>query len=108
VTFASKTDKETPQTLWMDQEGLGGRLLATIPFGSPIQQMQGFISVMGSEDEEDGLPLPVLTICVERPGGGAIASTLVFPDRDIYLDFIDKLHIDAYLNFSRSSDLTLH
>ena len=108
MTFASKIDRETPQTLWKEQEALGGRLLTTIPFGSPTEQMQGFVSVMGSESNEEGFSFPVLTFCIEKPSGGAIASTIVFPDQDIYLDFIDKFHIDAYSNFSRFNDLTLN
>jgi hypothetical protein len=108
MTFASKLDEETPQTLWEEQGSLGGRLLATIPLGSPIEQMRGFISVMGGEDSEDGFLLPVLTFCIERPSGGAIASTIVFPNQDIYLDFIDKLHVDAYSSFSRLNDLILN
>jgi len=105
MTFASKLDKETPQSLWKEQDFLGGRLLTTMPFGSSIEQMQGFISVMGGEDNEEG---PVLTFCIERPSGGAIASTIVFLDQDIYLDFIYKFHIDAYSNFSRLNDLVLN
>lgn len=108
MTFASKIDKETPQTLWREQKALGGRLLATIPFGASVEKMQGFISVMGSEGTEEELSFPVITFCIERPSGGAIASTTVFPDQDIYLDFIDKIHIDAYSNFSRSNDLFLN
>lgn len=108
MTFATKLDKDTPQTLWKEQEGLGGRLLTTLPFGSSIEKMQGFISVMGSENDEEGFSFPVLTFCVEKPSGGAIASTIVFPDQDMYLDFIDKFHIDAYSNFSRSNELILN
>jgi len=101
-------NEETPQTLWEQQKGLGGRLLTTIPFGSSVENMQGFISVMGSEGIEEEFSFPVMTFCVEKPSGGAIASTIVFPDQDIYLDFIDKFHIDAYSNFSRSNDLILN
>lgn len=108
MTFASKIDKETPQTLWQEQERLGGRLLTTIPFGISTDKMQGFISVLGSESNEEGFLFPVLTFCVEKPTGGAIASTIVFPDQDIYLNFIDNFHIDAYSNFSRSNDLILN
>jgi len=103
MTFASKIDEETPQSLWKQQEDLGGRLLLTIPFGSTIEKMQGFISVMGSENDETDFSFPVVTFCIEKPTGGAIASTIVFPDQDVYLAFIDKFHIDAYSNFSRSS-----
>ena len=108
MTFASKIDEETPQSLWEQQKDLGGRLLLTIPFGSSTDKMQGFISVMGSENDETDFSFPVMTFCIEKPSGGAIASTIVFPDQDIYLEFIDKFHIDAYSNFSRSNDLILN
>jgi hypothetical protein len=108
MTFASKLDKETPQTLWKEQSELGARLMFTIPFGSPTDSMQGFISVLGSESVEQDFSFPVMTICVEKPTGGAIVSTVVFPDQDIYLDFIDKFHADAYSNFSRSIDPPLN
>jgi hypothetical protein len=108
MTFASKMNEETPQSLWEQQIELGGRLLLTIPFGSSVEKMQGFISVLGSESIERELSFPVLTFCVEKPSGGAIASTIVFPDQDLYLEFIDKIHMDAYSNFSSSNDLVLN
>ncbi len=80
-------------------------MLVTIPFGSSPDKMQGFISVMG-DDRGDNVPcMPILTFCIEKPTGGAIASTIVFPDQGVYLDFIDKIHLDAYSNFSGSKDL---
>lgn len=108
MTFASKLNKETPQSIWQEQEKLGGRLLFTIPHGSSEDNMQGFISTLGSKDNEDEFFFPVVTFCVEKPSGGSIVSTIVFPSQDIYLDFIDKIHVDAYSNFSRSSELFLN
>jgi hypothetical protein len=107
MTFAAKLDKETPQSIWEEQEGLGGRLLLTIPFHSSIDDMQGFISVLGQDENMDA-PFPVLTFCIAKPSGGAIASTVVFPTADLYLDFIDKLHCDAYSVFDRQVQLVEH
>ena len=104
MTFASTLNKETPQSVWKEQKDLGARLLFTIPSGSSEEDMQGFISTMGSKDNEDEFFFPVLTLCVEKPSGGAIVSTLVFPSQDVYLNFIDKIHVDAYTSFSRTND----
>lgn len=108
MTFASKLDKETPQSLWKDQEALGGRLLLTIPFGSSSEDMQGFVSALGGKEDDKEFFFPVITLCVEKPSGGAVVSTIVFPSQDLYLDFVDKLHVDAYCNFSRSNNLFLN
>jgi hypothetical protein len=102
MTFAAKLDEATPQSVWEEQEGLGGRLLLTIPFGSRIDDMQGFVSMMG-EDDFEAAPFPVLTFCIAKPIGGAIVSTVVFPDNDLFLDFIDKMHFDAYSRFDRKN-----
>lgn len=105
MSFASSLDKETPQSLWAEQEELGGRIITTIPFGVPVDKMQGFISVIGNNLSED-TPFPVLTVCVEKPAsGGAIVSTVVFPSQDIYLDFIENISTDAYYRFVRSKGL---
>jgi len=39
---------------------MGARLMLTIPFGVPTEDMRGFVSVMGSKE----IHLPVMTICV--------------------------------------------
>ena len=57
--------------------------------------MEGFISVMGSEDTHE----PVITFCVGKPTGGCIVSTIVFDGTKTYSDFIEKLHTDRYINF---------
>jgi hypothetical protein len=104
MSFASKLDEETPQSVWEEQEGLGARLLLTIPFGSSMEDMRGFISLLGEESFEDA-PFPVITFCVGKPVGGAIVSTIIFPNSDLYLDFIDSLHCDAYAHFERKIKL---
>lgn len=101
MTFASKLDEDTPQTVWEEQEALGGRILLTIPFGASVGEMKGFISVIGKYDY-DVAPFPVLTLCVEKPAGGAIVSTIVFPTSDLYISFVDRLHSDTYSYFERS------
>ena len=104
MTFAAKLDEETPQSIWSEQELLGGRMLLTIPFDSDIEDMQGFISTLGKDSFEPA-PFPVLTFCVAKPTGGAIVSTIVFPSADIFLNFIDKIQCDAYSSFERETSL---
>lgn len=82
-----------------EQRKLGARLLMTIPYDSAIDKMQGFVSVIGGSNNDD--LLPVLTICLQNPNGGAIVSTIVFRNDSHYLDFTDKLMTDAYLNFKK-------
>lgn len=95
MSFAVPSEKETPQTLWASQEELGGRILLTIPFGSKVESMQGFVSIMGSKEEEP----PVLTVCVEKPTGGAIVSAIVFPSAEKYVEFIQSASTDSLIHF---------
>ena len=95
MSFAIPSEKETPQTLWKSQEEMGGRILLKIPFDSTEADMQGFISTMGSKDSG----LPVLTVCVAKPTGGAIVSTIVFPSSEKYMDFISLASSDSLLHF---------
>ena len=104
MTVAAKLDEETPQTIWIEQEALGGRMLFSIPFHSSVEEMQGFVSVLGEEGHEPA-PFPVLTFCIAKPLGGAIVSTVVFPTPDLFLDFVDKIHFDAYSRFDRTTAL---
>ena len=106
MTFASKLNSDTPQSLWAEQEALGARLMLTIPFKSSTKDMEGFVSVLGSDNTEPN-NLPVLSICVAKPSGGAILSTIVFSSQSSYLDFIDAIHLDAYRFFSTSSSRLL-
>lgn len=99
LSFGTKL-KETPQSILEDQFKIGGRLIMTIPFGSSIEKMQGFVSVIGgtSNNEET---LPILTICVQSANLKSTVSTIVFNSDSHYLDFIDRLSSDAYSNFKR-------
>jgi hypothetical protein len=104
MTIAAKLDEETPQSIWEEQEGLGGRILLTIPFEASTDDMRGFVSMVGQEGFGPA-PFPVLTFCIAKPSGGAIVSTVVFPTSDLFLDFIDKMHFDAYSRFDRKTAL---
>lgn len=95
MSFTSKLDSETPQSLWAKQEEIGARMMLTMPFGSSVDKMEGFISVLGDKNS-----LPVLTFCIKKPSGGAIASTIVFSSQGEYIEFIDRIHLDSYLVFS--------
>ena len=95
MSFAVPLSDKNPQTVWGEQEELGGRIILTIPFGSKVDDMQGFVSIMGSVD--DGIP--VLTMCVESPSGGAIVSTIVFPSAETYLGFVQSIQNDSLVNF---------
>lgn len=95
MSFSVPLNKETPQTLWASQENLGGRIILTIPFGSKVEDMQGFVSVMGSREKE----FPVLTVCVEKPTGGAVVSAIVFPSAEKYSEFIQAISTDSLVHF---------
>ena len=104
MAFATKMDEETPQSVWEEQRLLGGRIMLTIPFESGEEDMMGFVSSLGTEGQIEA-PFPVMTFCIEKPSGGCIVSTIVFPSNDVYLNFIDKLHSDAYSSFARETAL---
>jgi len=104
MTIAAKLDEETPQSIWEEQEALGGRMLLTIPFGADTENMQGFVSTVGKHGYEPA-PFPVLTFCIAKPTGGAIVSAIVFPTPDLFLEFVDKMHCDAYASFERKTIL---
>tara|TARA_A200000159_G_C7155969_1_gene269239 strand:+ start:99 stop:416 length:318 start_codon:yes stop_codon:yes gene_type:complete len=97
MSFSSNLKEESALSIWREQKELGGRLIATIPFESSEEDMEGFISTLGSESSE--YKLPVLTFCVNKPSGGLTISTIVFPDIDIYSGFINKLLLDAHTSF---------
>lgn len=103
MSFSAKI-KETPQSLLEEQKKLGARLIMTIPYDSSVDKMQGFISVIGGDHNNENL-LPVLTICVQNPNAGATVSTIVFKGDSHYLEFIDKLMTDAYLNFKKENNI---
>ena len=95
MSFAAPLNDQTPQSVWGEQKRLGGRIILTIPFDSKVDEMQGFVSVMGSAEAE----LPVLTLCVEKPSGGAIVSAIVFPSAKRYMEFVQHIQNDALINF---------
>jgi hypothetical protein len=97
--MATKKEGQTPRDILEELVSMGGRLLMTIPFGSSVDDMQGFMSIVG-EGEGEG-SIPTLTFCVSKPKGGAIISTIVYPSSDSYLDFADRMYVDAYTKFSR-------
>ena len=98
--IAAKIEGDTPQDVWEEISSIGARMLMTIPFGSSIDKMQGFVSILGEGEGDESMP--TLTFCVSKPKGGAIISTIVCPDSDKYLDFADRLYVDAYSSFSRA------
>ena len=104
MTIAAKLKEKTPQSVWKEQEALGGRMLLTIPFGVNVENMQGFVSAVGKKGYEPA-PYPVLTFCIAQPSGGAIVSTIIFPTSDLFLEFIDKMYCDAYASFERNTKL---
>jgi hypothetical protein len=95
MTFAVPAKEETPQSVLEKQLEMGGRLMLTIPFGVPTEEMQGFVSVMGSKE----IYQPVMTICVAKPTGGSIVSTIVFDSTERFTEFIDKIHMDRMMYF---------
>jgi len=102
MSFSVKAP-ETPQTILDSQQQLGARLILTIPYGSSVEKMQGFVSVIGGSEGDDDL-LPVLTVCVQNPNSvslTSVISTIVFKNDSHYLEFVEKLMTDAYLNFKQ-------
>ena len=95
MTFAVPVDEKTPQSVLKEQIDMGARLMLTIPFGSSVDKMEGFISVMGAKEVHE----PVLTFCIGKPTGGCIVSTIVFDNLKTYSTFIEKLYNDRYMNF---------
>jgi len=90
MTFAAKANR-TVQDLWKELDDAGSRVLLTIPFGVSIDEAKGFISVTGDVDSE----LPILTFCVENVlAERCTISTLVFPSKEEYLSFINKIWAD--------------
>ena len=100
MTFAVPVNERTPQSLLKEQVDLGARLMLTNPFGSSTEDMEGFVSVMGSEDSHE----PVITFCVGKPTGGCVVSTIVFDQTKTYSDFVEKLHTDRYINFDTAEN----
>ena len=100
MTFAVPVDEKTPQSVLKEQIDMGARLMLTIPFGSSVEKMEGFISIMGAKDVHD----PVVTFCIGKSTGGCILSTIVFDNLKTYSTFIEKLHNDRYMNFASLGD----
>ena len=97
MSFASGVPEETPQSLWSELQENNSRLLLTIPFGCEPEKMIGFVAVTG-----DVSCLPLLTICIEKPSKDrCIVTNIVFPSKEIYQEFVDKLYIDSKMNFSQ-------
>lgn len=104
MSFSIKL-KETPQSLLEEQKKIGARLIMTIPYGCPVEKMQGFVSIMGGyKNNEEGI-LPVLTICLQNPSSSATVSTIVFKGDEHYIEFVEKLATDAYMNYKKEDEL---
>ena len=95
MSFASKIKEETPQTLWEKLKEFDSRILFTIPFNEEESKMSGFCSVTGDLEIE----FPILTLCVEKPTGGCVVSTIVFPSSEEYSKFVEKIYIDCATKF---------
>ncbi len=95
MTFAAPLKEETPQSVLEKQLDMGGRLMLTIPFGVSVEKMQGFVSVLGSKE----IHHPVMTICVGKPAGGSVITTIVFDSRERYLEFIERIQMDRMMFF---------
>lgn len=101
MSFYSKIPEKTPQDMWKELEELGGRMIETIPFGSNTEDMEGFICVLGKDQE-----LPVLTFCIANPAKDkCITANIIFNSSEHYNIFIDKLNIDFIKNFVSSQDM---
>ena len=95
MTFAAPLKEETPQSVLEKQLDMGARLMLTIPFGVPTEEMQGFVFIMGSKE----IHQPVMTICVGKPTGGSIVSTIVFDSTERYIDLLERIQMDRMMYF---------
>ena len=93
--------KETPQSVWKDLEKMGSRLFFTIPFGSNVDNMSGFLAVTDASAEG----LPMLTLCVGKVNEGSIVSTVIFPSSKEYSKFTESLYTDSVLRFDKDSTI---
>lgn len=99
MSFYSKIPEKTPQDMWKEIQEIDGRMIQTIPFESSEEDMEGFIAVIGKQDE-----LPVITFCIANPQKDkTIAVNIVFDTLERYNSFIDNLNIDLFKNFNIST-----
>ena len=95
MTFAVPANDRTPKSVLEEQLDMGARLMLTIPFGVSIEEMEGFVSIMGSKE----IHQPVVTLCVAKPTGGCVVSTIVFDSTERFTEFVDKVHMDRMMYF---------
>jgi len=95
MTFAAPVKEQTPQSILKEQLDMGARLMLTIPFGVPTEDMRGFVSVMGSKE----IHLPVMTICVAKPAGGSVVTTIVFDSVERYVELLERVEMDRMMFF---------
>ena len=93
--FISSKQKATAHELWKELQDMGSKLFFTIPFGSPVDKMSGFIAITGDKSTE----FPILTICVGKLKEGSIVSTIIFPSVDEYVKFSENLYVDSAVRF---------
>ena len=91
----SSKHKTTPQELWKELEDMGSKMFFTIPFGSPIDKMSGFVAVTGDSSTD----FPILTMCVGKLKEGSIVSTIIFPSVEEYSKFAESLYVDCAIRF---------
>lgn len=96
----SSKHKATPQELWKELSDMGSKMFFTIPFGSSIEKMSGFVSITGDKDTE----FPILTVCVGKLKEGSIVSTIIFPSKEQYVNFAESLYVDSALRFDYNSE----
>lgn len=99
-SVAATIPEKKPVDILNEHIEMSGRILSLIPFGSTIDEAKGFISILGNRSIE----LPVLTLCVEKPNGGSVVSSIVFPSNNEYISFAEKLYIDSVQNFNHICD----
>lgn len=96
----SSKHKATPQELWKELQDMGSKLFFTIPFGSSIDNMSGFVSVTGDKSTD----FPILTVCVGKLKEGSIVSTIIFPSKQEYVKFAESLYVDSAIRFDSETE----
>ena len=94
MSLSAKSEK-TVYDILKELDGIGNRVIMTIPFGSKEEEATGFISIAGENDS-----FPIFTICVENPiTKKSTVSTIVFPSKDLYNSMIEKMLVDYSIKF---------
>ena len=100
MSFYSKLPNTKPLDIWKELEESGSRIIETIPFGSSLEDMEGFLSITGKDNE-----LPIMTFCVSNPTKDkCLVTNIVFSSVEHYNKVIDSINIDLVRYFNTNNE----